>query len=175
MRFNGPIRVRIGATFERDKIEIKEAKTQAWQETSMSAITSAALQQGSPAPNVLEKTCTQCGESVFATNPESADIKLAVHMKEHGIAMAIEPTVLQESDLQELTEEDFYQKLHESNTPSTSEPIPSAAQEALLAKVVNFPGWCEIAGCDFVCDGKSASGAKVSLRFHAKKEHVDGN
>ena len=163
------------AAFERNKIETKEAKTEKWQETSMTAITSAALNAPSQ-QSIIEKACSQCGESLFATNLESVDIKLAVHMKQHGTAFTTgetdfttdETDVLQEVFSTVPLVSDEGQKEH-----IAPDPAPSPEQERMLSQVKNFPGWCPQPNCDFVTDAKSASGAKTSLGHHRNKEHSD--
>ncbi len=175
------------AASERMKADAKEEKTEAWQQASMTAITSTAMQQGSPQPQMIEKTCTECAESVFATNPESASIKLGVHMKSHeGIFIAEEPTSMTIHPPFHVT--DTTEKMIPRPSPTTTilddfsgattisftGPVPSPEQELLLAKVKKSPGWCPEDECDFVCDSKSIAGAKISLSHHTKKEHPDG-
>lgn len=66
-------------SFDRDKIEGEKAEEREYRRTSMAAITAAALAT-KPAEQI-EKACVGCGESVFALNDESVDVKLNVHMR----------------------------------------------------------------------------------------------
>ena len=66
-------------SFNRDKIDGEKAEEREWRRTSMAAFTAAAL-ESKPAEQ-LEKACVGCGESVFALNEESVDVKLNVHMR----------------------------------------------------------------------------------------------
>lgn len=155
---------RAWAAFERDTIENEKAEERDYRRTSMAAITQAALLSAPTQTKVVEKVCTECAESVFATDDESARIKLIVHMKQHGILIG-EVTILQDSDLQEVIDKE---------TVVETGPVPSEEQERLLALVVNFPTWCKVDGCDWVGDAKSKGGAGSSLMFHDRREHKDG-
>jgi len=145
--------------FEQDKADAKEAKTDAWQQASMAAITSSATEGNIVQTQMLEKACTECGDSVFATNLESVSIKLQVHMRQH-----LSPKSFEVSD-------EWLRSPTMTSYPEPELPTPNSAQELLLAKVQNFPGWCKEPDCEFVTDSKSASGAKISLSYHVRKEH----
>ena len=151
---------RAWASFERDKIDDKEARAEEWQQTAMAAVTDVAMNRPSDSQmQMIEKACIECGDSVFATNLESVSIKLQVHMRQH-----LSPKSFEVSD-------EWLRSPTMTSYPEPELPTPNSAQELLLAKVQNFPGWCKEPDCEFVTDSKSASGAKISLSYHVRKEH----
>ena len=155
---------RAWASFERDKIDDKEARAEEWQHTAMAAVTDVAMNRPSDSQmQMIEKACIECGDSVFATNLESVSIKLQVHMRQHLSPKSFEASNSMGSPT--IFDTPF------TPYPEPEMPTPNSAQELLLAKVQNFPGWCKEPDCEFVTDSKSASGAKISLSYHVRKEH----
>ena len=154
-------------SFEQDKADAKAARTEEWQKESMAAITSRAIEQPvSGQPQMLEKVCGECGDSFFATNLESVDIKLMVHLRQHGVLIV--PTGVEINSNLDVDEpitnlgtiEDISIYDRELSTDEIVQPKPDH--------------WMDCPTCDFVADGRSKAGSASKMRSHKKWEHDDG-
>jgi len=150
-------------TFQREDLEAKEARTQEWQDSSIVAQKSmaASLSANAAVPSQYEKACIGCGESVFASNEEAAQVRLDVHLR------GCEPYIDYEK---------FYGRQPEAPKPTIiSDFLGGIEFDGNTDSVELVPepplGACE--SCDFVAKGKTDQGTKISLNYHVRKEHPD--
>ncbi len=168
-------------SFNRDKIEGEKAEEREWRRTSMAAFTQAAF--ASKPAEQLEKACTGCGDSVFALNEESLDVKLNVHMRAckpytetfgapepittstftGGIGPVFSGQVINAM-------EDTTATFVSGFVPVNDNPIPVPGPNPSYSEFVQH---CK--NCDVTTDAKSKSAAMSRMRAHVKKEHPDAN
>ncbi len=157
-------------SFNRDKIEGEKAEEREWRRTSMAAFTQAAF--ASKPTEQIEKACTGCGESVFAFNEESVDVKLNVHMracKPYTETFGIPGPITTSTFTGGIGTDSF------AETPVLSGQLINAMNDAStpiirLSESIQF---CDDAECEYSCDGKTKAGAMNRMRAHVKREHPD--
>ena len=176
-------------SFNRDKIEGEKAEEREWRRTSMAAFTAAAL-KSKPAEQ-LEKACVGCGESVFALNEESLDVKLNVHMRAckpytdtfgQPEPITPSPTDILANAINVDGNEGFQRTDITLTTESNAGAIEFTASDSPfpftpateISDLLNSESAQRCEKCDVITDGKTVSGAKNRMRTHVKKEHPDG-
>lgn len=174
--------------FEKEELKTKEAKTDEWQQTSMSAITSAAL--GTQAPMQSEAVCVGCGESFFALNLEAVQAKLGVHMRScepyrdlsgdtafTGQRVAADGTVFTTGTPVTLNEPAVGAVPDDSLNDNIDTEITAPFDGKITGVTITTPSMvrkkCD--HCDFVSEATSQVGAGSRLRGHIRKEHPDAD
>ncbi len=176
-------------SFNRDKIEGEKAEEREWRRTSMAAFTAAAL-ESKPAEQ-LEKACVGCGESVFALNEESLDVKLNVHMRAckpytetFGQPEPLSATQWigsnESTDINPAAFVDMSGVSPNIKVPAIADwPDTNLAGEenlviASMSEGYQFSEFAQTCKqCYVMTDGKTKAGAMNRMRAHVKKEHPD--